>query len=63
MQCGAGGLRLKAVVSLPVRYEGSYDVSVFAGHGPVTLDRWTIDPAQAWWPRPESTTATRSFPG
>ncbi len=28
-----------------VRYEGSFDVSVFAGPGPVTLDRWDIDPA------------------
>jgi carotenoid cleavage dioxygenase-like enzyme len=28
-----------------VRYEGSYDVSVFAGTGPLTLDRWIIDPA------------------
>ena len=28
-----------------VRYEGSYDVSVLAGKGPVTLDRWIIDPA------------------
>ncbi|MGH3206184.1 MAG: carotenoid oxygenase family protein [Trebonia sp.] len=27
------------------RYEGSYDVSVFAGKGPLTLDRWIIDPA------------------
>lgn len=26
------------------RYEGSYDVSVFTGKGPLTLDRWTIDP-------------------
>jgi carotenoid cleavage dioxygenase-like enzyme len=26
------------------RYEGSYDVSVFAGKGPLTLDRWMIDP-------------------
>jgi len=34
----------RIVVDL-VRYEGSYDVSVFAGRGPVTLDRWTIDPA------------------
>ena len=33
----------RVVVDL-VRYEGSYDVSVFAGHGPVTLDRWVIDP-------------------
>jgi len=34
----------RVVVDL-VRYQGSYDVSVFAGRGPVTLDRWTIDPA------------------
>ena len=34
----------RVVVDL-VRYEGSYDVSVFEGHGPVTLDRWVIDPA------------------
>jgi carotenoid cleavage dioxygenase len=27
-----------------IRYEGSYDVSVFAGKGPITLDRWIIDP-------------------
>jgi carotenoid cleavage dioxygenase len=26
------------------RYEGSYDVSLLAGPGPVTLDRWIIDP-------------------
>jgi carotenoid cleavage dioxygenase len=34
----------RVVVDL-VRYEGSYDVSVLAGKGPVTLDRWLIDPA------------------
>jgi carotenoid cleavage dioxygenase len=34
----------RVVVDL-VRYEGSYDVSSFAGRGPVTLDRWGIDPA------------------
>ncbi len=34
----------RVVVDL-VRYEGSYDVSVFEGRGPVTLDRWAIDPA------------------
>ena len=34
----------RVVVDL-VRYEGSYDVSVFAGPGPVTLERWGIDPA------------------
>jgi carotenoid cleavage dioxygenase len=27
------------------RYEGAYDVSTLAEHGPLTLDRWTIDPA------------------
>jgi hypothetical protein len=26
------------------RYEGAYDMSVFAGQGPLTLDRWIIDP-------------------
>ena len=26
------------------RYEGAYDVSLLAGPGPVTLDRWIIDP-------------------
>ena len=26
------------------RYAGSYDVSRMAGPGPITLDRWTIDP-------------------
>jgi len=26
------------------RYAGRYDVSLMAGPGPVTLDRWTIDP-------------------
>jgi carotenoid cleavage dioxygenase-like enzyme len=28
-----------------VQYEGAYDVSVLNGRGPVTLDRWTLDPA------------------
>jgi carotenoid cleavage dioxygenase-like enzyme len=27
------------------RYEGTYDVSLLAGPGPVTLDRWIIDPS------------------
>jgi carotenoid cleavage dioxygenase-like enzyme len=27
------------------RYEGAYDVSLLAGHGPLTLERWTIDPS------------------
>ncbi len=27
------------------RYEGAYDVSVLEGEGPLTLDRWIIDPA------------------
>jgi carotenoid cleavage dioxygenase-like enzyme len=26
------------------RYPRAYDVSTLGGHGPVTLDRWTIDP-------------------
>jgi carotenoid cleavage dioxygenase len=28
-----------------VRYEGAFDVSRLNGNGPLTLDRWTIDPA------------------
>jgi carotenoid cleavage dioxygenase len=27
-----------------VQYEGAYDVSRLSGQGPVTLDRWTVDP-------------------
>jgi carotenoid cleavage dioxygenase len=27
------------------RYEGAYDLSQLAGQGPLTLDRWTIDPS------------------
>ncbi|MCV2489270.1 carotenoid oxygenase family protein [Geodermatophilus sp. YIM 151500] len=27
------------------RYEGSYDLSALTGRGPLTLDRWTVDPA------------------
>jgi carotenoid cleavage dioxygenase-like enzyme len=34
-----------AVVVDVVQYEGAYDVSLLSGNGPVTLDRWTIDPA------------------
>jgi carotenoid cleavage dioxygenase-like enzyme len=34
-----------AVVVDVVQYEGAYDVSLLTGRGPVTLDRWTIDPA------------------
>ena len=33
------------VVADLVRYDGAYDVSALAGHGPLTLDRWIIDPA------------------
>jgi carotenoid cleavage dioxygenase-like enzyme len=28
-----------------VQYAGAYDVSLLSGRGPVTLDRWAIDPA------------------
>jgi carotenoid cleavage dioxygenase-like enzyme len=28
-----------------IRYDGAYDVSLLAGTGPLTLDRWIIDPA------------------
>jgi carotenoid cleavage dioxygenase-like enzyme len=34
----------RVVVDL-CRYEGSYDLSVLGGNGPLTLDRWTVDPA------------------
>jgi carotenoid cleavage dioxygenase len=34
----------RVVVDL-CRYEGSYDLSALAGQGPLTLDRWTIDPS------------------
>jgi carotenoid cleavage dioxygenase-like enzyme len=34
----------QVVVDL-VRYDGAYDVSTLSGHGPLTLDRWIIDPA------------------
>ena len=33
------------VVADVVRYEGAYDVSMLTGPGPLTLDRWIIDPA------------------
>jgi carotenoid cleavage dioxygenase len=33
----------RVVVDL-CRYDGRYDVSALAQHGPLTLDRWTIDP-------------------
>jgi carotenoid cleavage dioxygenase len=29
------------------RYAGRYDVSLLTGPGPITLDRWTIDPVRA----------------
>ncbi len=34
----------RVVVNL-VRYAGAYDVSTLTGNGPLTLDRWVIDPA------------------
>ena len=34
----------RVVVDL-VRYSGAYDVSTLSGPGPLTLDRWIIDPA------------------
>jgi carotenoid cleavage dioxygenase-like enzyme len=30
-----------------VAYAGAYDVSAMTGNGPITLDRWTVDPAAA----------------
>ena len=34
----------RVVVDL-IQYQGPYDVSRLSGHGPLTLERWTIDPA------------------
>jgi carotenoid cleavage dioxygenase-like enzyme len=34
----------RVVVDL-IKYQGAYDVSLLDGKGPLTLDRWTIDPA------------------
>jgi carotenoid cleavage dioxygenase-like enzyme len=34
----------RAVVDV-CRYEGAYELSALTGNGPLTLDRWTIDPA------------------
>jgi carotenoid cleavage dioxygenase-like enzyme len=34
----------RVVVDL-MRYQGAYDVSLLDGKGPLTFDRWTIDPA------------------
>ena len=34
----------RVVVDL-CRYEGTYDMSALTGKGPLTLDRWTVDPA------------------
>jgi carotenoid cleavage dioxygenase-like enzyme len=34
----------RVVVDL-CRYGGSYDLSALSGQGPLTLDRWTVDPA------------------
>src|SRR6202021_1415503 len=33
------------VVSALCRYQGAYDVSALDGRGPLTLDRWIVDPA------------------
>ena len=33
----------RVVVDL-IRYQGAYDVSRLSGHGPLSLERWTIDP-------------------
>ena len=35
----------KVVVDV-CRYEGAYDVSMMTGRGPVTLDRWIVDPSR-----------------
>jgi carotenoid cleavage dioxygenase len=42
------------------RYEGAYDVGDLAQQGPLTLERWTVDPAAGRVTRRASTTARRS---
>ena len=39
------GIEHETVVVDLVRYAGAYDVSTLTGNGPLTLDRWIIDPA------------------
>jgi carotenoid cleavage dioxygenase-like enzyme len=45
-----------------VQYEGAYDVSVLDGRGPVTLDRWTLDPTADRVVRSRLDDRTQEFP-
>jgi carotenoid cleavage dioxygenase len=44
------------------RYEGAYDMSVFAGKGPLTLDRWILDPAAGKLTSQRLDDRTQEFP-
>ena len=53
----------KVVVNL-CQYNQSFDVStLWSAHGPVTLDRWSIDPGPARSPSSASTATGRNSPG
>jgi carotenoid cleavage dioxygenase len=44
------------------RYQGSYDVSILSGRGPLTLDRWIVDPAAGKVVRQRLDDRTQEFP-
>ena len=44
------------------RYQGSYDVSVLSGRGPLTLDRWIVDPAAGKVVQQRLDDRTQEFP-
>jgi carotenoid cleavage dioxygenase len=44
------------------RYDGSYDLSALSGHGALTLDRWTLDPAAGTVSRQRLDDRRQEFP-
>jgi carotenoid cleavage dioxygenase-like enzyme len=51
----------RVVVDL-IQYQGPYDVSLLDGKGPLTLDRWTIDPAAGKVTRRQLDDRLQEFP-
>ncbi len=51
----------RVVVDL-CRYEGAYDAPVLDGRGPLTPDRWIIDPAAGTVPRQRLDDRAQEFP-
>jgi carotenoid cleavage dioxygenase-like enzyme len=45
-----------------VAYAGAFDVSALSGNGPITLDRWTLDPAAARVTRDRLDDRLQEFP-